>query len=173
MTPIHIDGERALRLLRQVVAGNEDYVYEGPDPWTRQYAHGDDCGCLIGHVLRSAGATMDQLRALDSGRWVKPVGVLDVSWLSLTDLARCLLGLAQRRQDNGHPWGEVLADAESYAVELGISVSPTAAPVGSHHTPAVGDLQRGQADAADEGRQAIQRDAEWDRTRDAADRGED
>jgi uncharacterized glyoxalase superfamily protein PhnB len=107
---IRIDKDRALQLLREVVAGREDYVYPGSDC---RYVDGDACGCLIGHALFHAGASMDQLLALDA--WADgdtSIGHVSPDWLDLTDEARSVFTVAQEVQDGSHRWGWALEQAE-------------------------------------------------------------
>lgn len=129
---IHIDKDRALELLRQAVSGREDYVYSNPgyDSNDRPsstnikcaYAHGDQPGCLVGHVLRLVGVPMDVIRRLD--------GIGDAAEIfevsnSLAEHATAeqdaveALCRAQSAQDGGATWGDSLRAAETEDSEDG------------------------------------------------------
>lgn len=114
---IHIDGDRALELLRQVVAAKGASTrYElRPKPLgaTCQYAHNGCPDCLIGHALALAGVTVDELVDMDAD----PVrtGIAFVTLpprLNLTESARRVFSAAQNKQDDGVSWGGALAAAE-------------------------------------------------------------
>lgn len=105
---IELSVERALELLREVVAEfGEDHVYDNPD-----YVHGDQPGCIAGHVYHRAG--------LELARLAEREGVVAYasSFLNVVsgDGPR-ILGAAQRQQDDGKTWGEALKAAERAAQE--------------------------------------------------------
>jgi hypothetical protein len=123
---LHIDGQRALELLREVVAEHgTETVYQqvpvmGSDGSERLmcvYAHDGQPSCLIGHALHRAGVTVDELAALQ--------GVADElddvlpARVDLDPLAESVFYAAQFLQDDGSPWGEALTAAEEAAVEWG------------------------------------------------------
>jgi hypothetical protein len=118
---IELSAERAIELLREVVAEyGEDHVYttqegqranEGPC----LYVHGDQPGCIAGHVYHRAGLTLDQLRAQE-GSTARGLGFID---LGVSADVADLLSRAQDRQDKGYTWGEALAAAIEAAEEGG------------------------------------------------------
>ena len=120
---ITIDGPRALELLREVVKGKEDYVYvnaigEQADDTgniTCSYSHGPQPGCVVGHVLYSAGATIDQLIQLDHFTGSGSIEFATAEALDISREARVLLAAAQYAQDTGLTWGTALATAERAA----------------------------------------------------------
>lgn len=107
-----IDARRALELLTDVVEGREQYVYEGPADkefgGTKcVYQDGGQPSCVVGHALVRAGATPDQLIALDDGA----IGA-DHLYEYLPDhvsRGACeVFSKAQGYQDTGYTWGESL-----------------------------------------------------------------
>lgn len=126
---VELDAERALALLRAAVAGREDYVYQrvplsddayddygdyGPDPDELgcRYEYGGAPCCLIGHVLKHAGATIAQLGDLDADGGVPITDAPQrARWLQLTPDAAHVLQRAQDQQDYGETWGAALAAA--------------------------------------------------------------
>jgi hypothetical protein len=125
MEGTRITARRAIELLREVVAGREDYVYRSPEGYDAesekyncQYWHGnDDCpGCLIGAALHQAGVSAANLLALPQNR-ISATDVLlalqDLAGVTLTDDARDIFQMAQSAQDLGSPWGDALRRAEA------------------------------------------------------------
>ena len=116
MTREILTAERALQLLREVVAERPGYVYEAPD--SRGCAYVDPAtgepSCLVGHVFIRAGWSAAELR-----RWNRTA----VSWLpsnlAISEGARCMLDEAQQVQDSGWTWGEALLTAEGFAAGPG------------------------------------------------------
>lgn len=115
---MQITKPKAKQLLRDVVHGNESYVYHSED-------HGDRCvyeydgkpSCVVGHVLYRAGVTVEVLAELDALFYSAlldddPVDMLKEAGLTMTKPARNLLAMMQTRQDHGHSWGSALAVAE-------------------------------------------------------------
>ena len=130
MNEILIDRDKALELLRAKIAGNEEYVdpfgttgsscqytpdpemYSGVDKnYTAVYI--DYPGCLIGQICHDLGATLDQLRTMDTLGTV-PVVVEEGEFpFSITNSAAEVFFVAQKAQDQGKPWGDALRDAET------------------------------------------------------------
>lgn len=115
---MQITKPKAKQLLRDVVRGNESYVYRSED-------HGDRCvyeydgkpSCVVGQVLYRAGVSIDVLAELDDLDYSSfmdddPVDVLKEAGLTMTKPARNLLVMVQTRQDQGISWGSALAVAE-------------------------------------------------------------
>lgn len=116
-----IDAVKAIKLLREVVAGREDFVYKSPDghgidnpDYHCEYAHGDKPGCLIGVVLHQAGVTVDQLAELPANYVNNTEVLLQLRefGFTLTAGAEQVLRRAQAEQDNGNTWGKALEVAE-------------------------------------------------------------
>ncbi|MFJ8818180.1 hypothetical protein [Amycolatopsis thermoflava] len=122
-TEIVIDVDRALQLLREVVAERgADTVYQpvrlgasrpdrAPLP-NCVYAHNGAPSCLVGHALHRAGVPVEDL--------AKMTGQIDeLSWwpesLDVGSDAVEVFLAAQYAQDEGSPWGDALAAAEHEA----------------------------------------------------------
>lgn len=106
-----IDGPTALRLLRQVVRGRENYCYfddhlEGHGGCL--YFEDLKPQCIVGHVLALLGVT----------QVAEQVRVMGMSW-AFNDEAKVILQEAQRVQDAGLPWGLALTCAEHAAKRIG------------------------------------------------------
>jgi hypothetical protein len=114
---IEIDGPKALDLMAEVVAGREDYVYERAGGFCVYAANGQP-SCLVGQALARAGVTVAMLEEMDSKFETDIQHVREPEGLTLDDEARDFFGVAQRRQDDGEPWGKALADAEAEALAL-------------------------------------------------------
>lgn len=118
---MNIDANQAIQLLRDSVAGREDFIYKSPDGLTAddqgyhcEYAHDDCPGCLIGVALHKAGVTVDQLAKLPAN-YINNKDVkkkLAAFGCTMTDEAQEVFRGAQSRQDSGHTWGDALAYAE-------------------------------------------------------------
>lgn len=126
---IEIDRDTALRELRAVVEEyGEGYRYVdefgregGEDSAQCQYLHGDEPGCIVGHVLHRLGVSADTLFAFDHAsaggdsqgiRTLASQGALTAHGLVLTLDALDALDFAQDAQDSGYTWGDALARAE-------------------------------------------------------------
>jgi hypothetical protein len=121
---IEIDEHRAIALVREVVAGNEDHIYEykpdlvgGDDggPSACVYEYNGSADCLIGQALYKAGAPIEVLRRLNEcgaiySHMVKPL--LEEFDIFLTPQAIDVFSAAQGCQDQGDTWGEALRVAE-------------------------------------------------------------
>jgi hypothetical protein len=122
-TEVVVDERRALDLLRQAVAGRENFVYRPVDDGLGlgracRYEHAGAPSCLVGQVLALTGVTVAQLRELDhldEG----DVASLEVPWLDLTSGARRVLQAAQAAQDHGTTWGQALELATEAAMTRG------------------------------------------------------
>lgn len=118
-----IDIDRALDLLRRVVEGREDYVYQrltdgsGEDVCAYFDLTTGQPSCLVGHVLAEVGVTLDTLP--DRHNVGSGIHHLDVPGVEMTRGARRVLSAAQRAQDRGTPWGEAAARAQVAAKEAG------------------------------------------------------
>lgn len=116
--PEYLTYDRAVELLhRAVAAKGADYVCPkvdtGYDEMCR-YVVGGQPSCLVAHVFAAAGRTVDELRGIEG---YGPTSVNSrpqlLGWAD--GPARLLLTRVQNRQDEAHPWGEVV----TYAIEGG------------------------------------------------------
>lgn len=116
---IEITAERALELLREVVAEyGEDYVYVNPqgqragddddngDQASCWYVHGDKPGCIAGHVYHRAGLSLETLKLMENNGASHP-GFRQ----RVTGEGPTILSIAQDRQDKGETWGQALRAA--------------------------------------------------------------
>ena len=118
-SPIELSAERALQIMREVVAEyGEDHVYTTPDGTPADgmsscfYVHDDQPGCIAGHVFHRAGISLQTLRDAESS------GANGVAHkLGIPAETGATLYQAQLTQDDGGTWGEALAEAERYAAE--------------------------------------------------------
>lgn len=116
---IELTLNKAKELLAEVVAlKGEDYVYTTPDGERGSedmqpicmYVHGDEPGCIVGHVLNKAGITLSRLREEERN---DASGVLINlrSDLAYEDGVSQLFQDVQAMQDRGTPWGRAVRDA--------------------------------------------------------------
>lgn len=112
---IHIDANKAIALLREVVAGNEDFIYVMEDA-TCTYVRDAKPSCLIAQALAKAGVTVEQLREMDAQidrpKGTVILGVTLPNGIEITGPAREVFSAAQKAQDQARPWGEALKNAE-------------------------------------------------------------
>ncbi|PSL04165.1 hypothetical protein CLV30_106170 [Haloactinopolyspora alba] len=121
-TPVNT--RAALRLLEEVVEGNEGYVYEDEDGVPADstmchYVHrtegGSAPGCIVGHALHRAGVPISNLLEIEGStigtEQAARVGV------ALEGRAVDVLSAAQAAQDVGETWGEALEHARAVAAE--------------------------------------------------------
>lgn len=120
---IELTLDKTKELLAEAVAEKgAEYVYTNPEGQTGSslgtvkcfYVHGDQPGCLVGHVLHKAEASLTDLAGLEESAAEDVLSYLyDEDYRE--DVA-FLLSEAQGHQDNGVPWGEAvrraLADLE-------------------------------------------------------------
>lgn len=118
---MNITADKAIELLREAVAGREDYVYRSPEGYDTSnpeyycaYTHNGCPDCLIGVCLHKAGVTVEQLAHLPENRvYDQEVRALLAGYgYPLDSAAVEVLGEAQISQDSGEPWGKALATAE-------------------------------------------------------------
>lgn len=125
---LRFGAEEAIRTLRKVVfEKGADYKYRNPE-WTQQDEidgiticknfHGDEPGCIVGHVLHTLGLdanTAQRLNIAGGASASESAEVLnfvpEFGW-DFTDGAINVLTTAQCVQDNQKTWGESLAKAE-------------------------------------------------------------
>jgi hypothetical protein len=109
-----IDKAKALQLISKAVDQNgADYV----DPYAAEgagcfYASGGQPSCIVGTAYALAGATIEQVVAMDS----QYGGVIDtmpehVIPIETTPGAIEVFAVAQTAQDNGQTWGDALRAA--------------------------------------------------------------
>jgi hypothetical protein len=115
-----LTAERALTLLREVVAERPDYVYQSPvedacvyiDPTDRRPS------CLAGHVFIRAGWDLDELERANQVDVLSFVG--NHTARAVDPNAASVLQEAQDWQDGGATWAKALTHAERVAAELGV-----------------------------------------------------
>lgn len=108
----------AIHLLREVVKGKEEFVYN-PSYRTCRYAEDGKPSCIVGQVAHLAGVDIETLN-----EWDVSLGALaawpdgETSWFS--PRAHRVLAAAQREQDTaGTTWGQALAQADLVYASLG------------------------------------------------------
>lgn len=105
--------ESAKRIIAEF---GDDYTYEPvpkegyADP-TCQYTFEDAPSCLAGHILFDLGIPVETLAEFD--RLDIPAHDLGEEIDEINPLASEYLGILQRAQDAGHPWGWALGSAEN------------------------------------------------------------
>lgn len=123
-----VGATKVIELLRAVVAEKgEGFKYSNPE-WTHMENntmkcfnfHGDEPGCIVGHVLGKLGVTAEMARTVGvagSSSACNSVWALasdDAFEWRFTPEAMNVLTEAQGHQDSGHSWGESLKVAEKY-----------------------------------------------------------
>lgn len=103
MQRIKVSEEVVISTLREVAAGRPDYVYERPEGGSYcLYVHGDQPGCIVGHVLNRLGVPLAELEKREG----RGAFVVAAEFLHTTGFAREVLDVAQALQDRGRTWGE-------------------------------------------------------------------
>jgi hypothetical protein len=107
-----------MELLREVVAEKgSDYVDETQSTRGCVYTHEGKPSCLIGHVLHRFGYSVENLHGFDMrGEYIGSNGIHEIikdRLVPADDVALKTLRAAQEEQDDGMPWGDALAEAES------------------------------------------------------------
>lgn len=117
--PSPLTAGRALLLLREVVAGQEDFIYrtDGAESVCVYFRSGQP-SCLVGHVLAKAG--FPPLSDEDENNWAGVESATLPEWFA-DFRAVGVLAAAQGDQDLGLPWGEALTSAEDKARQLGVT----------------------------------------------------
>jgi hypothetical protein len=111
--------DEAKTALKEVVAGNEDFVYQQTNVSCTYVQDGKpDCG--IGHVLIKHFGFTPEWFMDDSGasyaRNMKGIKTLvEIENISIAPRALTLLSVFQREQDAFTPWGDALQRAVNYA----------------------------------------------------------
>lgn len=131
--------DEAILSLRAVVfEKGADYMYCNP-AWTQEDItsgitrclnfHGDEPGCIVGHLLAKLGLTPELARFLqiaDGKSAYDSCGLLsgdpDFPW-TFTVNAVQILGTAQLHQDDRKTWGFALERAEECYAEITVSTS--------------------------------------------------
>lgn len=116
---INLNYYKALQLLEQVVAGNEDLVYIPHDPNSKfcSYVAGSNThGCGVGQVFRRADVRTLDLRRLDHvGSVINIVReCAGSSIVSMDEKTQLLLSEFQYHQDRGKTWGHALTEAKAF-----------------------------------------------------------
>jgi hypothetical protein len=125
-----ITKDKAVELIeRAVTERGADYVDPGSlGGFGCKYLDGDVPGCIVGTALGLAGATTEQLGAMDrhggggyysSMSYLIDSGNLSTLPVETTEAAAEVFLAAQQQQDSGTTWGEALEVARKRAEELG------------------------------------------------------
>src|SRR5690349_14134737 len=122
METITLSDEQVTEHLQAIIEEfGEDHVYTRPPNMPEgsnacfyaTYENGMDAaihayptgpGCIIGHLLFRAGASLEDLSVCDNEGTVGTL--VDNGWLQVSHRCRQALAAAQERQDSGHPWGQ-------------------------------------------------------------------
>lgn len=112
---IHIDADKALELLEDVVTEKgADFVYEAPGGGCL-YVNGNQPSCLVGHALVRAGVSIEVLSKLDGTRGSVPISSADLSdAATLSEAASYIFSVAQDLQDGDNTWGYALDKARQW-----------------------------------------------------------
>ncbi|MFE6226875.1 hypothetical protein [Streptomyces sp. NPDC057854] len=117
---IEATDEKALAVLREVVAERPEYVYSCPEYMAAGrhmscfYAHTDEegalvsAGCVVGVVLNRLGMPLEEL-AKEEGSGA--FSVITRHFPTISGRVRDLLHDVQMSQDSGDPWGLAYAKA--------------------------------------------------------------
>jgi hypothetical protein len=115
---IEIDRDQAINLLKQVVEGNEEFMYQTPaekgGPCLYVYEGEPSCG--IGKALALAGVSIELLKEIDErGRAMSIHSLYEKGTekygFRLTASADLVFTRFQRMQDGGFSWGSCLEQA--------------------------------------------------------------
>ncbi|MGN7135826.1 hypothetical protein [Streptomyces pseudogriseolus] len=119
MTAEVITDEKALSVLREVVAERPEYTYKAPEYMCEEgsscfYVHNDEdgtpvgAGCAIGVVLHRLGVPLEKLAGYEGlPAWT----VTDRLFPELSNRTKGVLNDMQMRQDVGDAWGLAYAKA--------------------------------------------------------------
>lgn len=107
--------ELANELLDKAIADRgADYVYEPDENAAKlgqcNYVHGDQPGCIVGHVLHQFGVSLETLKQSEGA---SARSVLSRVAPFTNKYVRDLLADVQDYQDNGYSWGESVRRARS------------------------------------------------------------
>ena len=108
--------DEVVDMLKAIVAGKEDFVYERVESVCLYWTNGEDAtrdaSCIVGHVFQALGVLSDLPHWYQNSDANVTVGVLKQKGvLIFTRKAQALLMVAQGRQDEGIPWGEAVQEA--------------------------------------------------------------
>jgi hypothetical protein len=120
-----ITADDAIRLLRETVAGKEDFIYAEDERSDNDYGIAE-CkyvkdgapSCLIGQALSAFGVPVETLEDLDGFEESGSIDSDEVdeklseAGFQLAGMADGIFATAQRAQDQGKTWGDALARAE-------------------------------------------------------------
>lgn len=112
-----VDVDEVIALLERAVAERgEDFTYCYV-AWACKYSHGDEPGCIVGHVLYYLGIPLEDMSSIEhqtvTSELVAPL--LRSHDIVLTDTAAWVLRCAQSVQDGLSTWGEALDAARQAA----------------------------------------------------------
>lgn len=116
---IKITRKKALKLAKERVEKNPDYVYSsraqepGSDGLSCRYEFNGRPDCLVGCVLYDAGVPLSVLRSWDRNAEGNLYEVRLPAYLEITERALVFLQVAQASQDSGDRWGEAFEEAKS------------------------------------------------------------
>lgn len=118
---IELTLDRTKELLAAAVAEKgADYVYTTPDGQqsspedltTCLYVHGDQPGCIVGHVLHKAGVSLPLLSRSESDDAEGALGGLKADGIvAYEGRVSDLLKSVQAKQDHGVAWGTAVDEA--------------------------------------------------------------
>jgi hypothetical protein len=126
---IFIDTDRAIELLREVVAEfGRDYRYEKvAHPHGGEgclYVNRGECSCLVAHALHRVGVEVEDLSRMD-GYDDNDDTEIGTAYrrlpphVELTEGAVQVFAAAQTAQDHGRVWGTALEEAVERGQEIG------------------------------------------------------
>jgi len=111
---VSIDHHDAIRLLREVVKGKEDFIYIS-ERGRCFYTKGDCPSCLIGYALVRGGVPIEMVKLLDNNSISsEDADAIPMIIKGVTQEAAHVFNAAQVVQDDDHTWGEALDAAEDY-----------------------------------------------------------
>lgn len=118
---ITLTDTQVLATLIEVAGENPEKVYEVPaimaDEWGSCFYvhHNEDgtqsAGCIVGQVLHRLGVSLENLKKAETYGASAAVGLAGVDGLS--ERMKDFLRSVQRKQDDGHTWGDSLTLAQA------------------------------------------------------------
>jgi hypothetical protein len=105
------------RAIEEVVAEvGDDFVYQSPEAGECKYLHNRQPSCLFGRGLTKLGIDQEVLEEGDRGGW----GLSDLEDIGHFSMrAIYAFNDAQRMQDSGHSYGDVLNDLKARLTRIG------------------------------------------------------
>jgi hypothetical protein len=103
-----ITAAQAIKALRKVVKGKENYVYEKVGGTQCLYLQDGKPSCGVGHVLVKLEVPIDLISKVEN----RNANVIGFHGIPISDDAAFVLGRFQNCQDTGGTWGQALRQAE-------------------------------------------------------------